>query len=97
MHSVRLVVLGAPSVGKTALVEVLVAHAVQPLRSRARADEPHVYSLTTLLDGLVYCVSLLDSPPPDCHKLLTADAYLLLFDLSSPGQSRCRPAACHLR
>lgn len=92
MHSVRLAVFGAPAVGKTALIEVLVAHCVQPLRPRTtapRAAPDCVYSLTALFDGVIYYVTLLDMHSDlTCARPVTADAYLLLFDLTSPGQFR---------
>lgn len=90
MHSVRLAVFGAPAVGKTALIEVLVSHCVQPLRPRTAPDR--VYSLTALFDGIIYYVTLLDVHSDlTCARPVTADAYLLMFDLTSPGQSARSP------
>jgi GTPase SAR1 family protein len=86
MHCVRLAVYGPPAVGKTALCELLVHHCVQPLRPRTGQDR--VYSLTALFDGTIYCVTLLDmhSDLTEAVRPVTADAYILMFDLMSPGQ-----------
>ena len=86
MHSVRLAVFGAPAVGKTALIEVLISHCVQPLRPHAATSQHRVYTLTALFDGVIYYVTLLDMHS-DLTCPVTADAYLLMFDLTSPGQS----------
>lgn len=87
MHCVRLAVYGPPAVGKTALIEVLVSHCVQPLRPRTGQDR--VYTLTALFDGIIYYVTLLDmhSDLTEAVRPVTADAYILMFDLMSPGQS----------
>lgn len=86
MHTVRLIVLGAPAVGKTSLIEVLVSHSVQPLRPLA---ESAAYNVTALSDGLILCVTLVEVEPgsdlTSTTRLMTADAYVLLFDLTSPG------------
>lgn len=87
MHTVRLIVLGAPAVGKTSLIEVLVSHSVLPLRPLA---ESAAYNVTALSDGLILCVTLVEVEPGSdltSTRLMTADAYILLFDLTSPGTS----------
>lgn len=118
MHLVRLVVLGAPGVGKTTLIENFLSNCVLSLKpplpapsllsstieeSKQQQDSTHSshsYFFSILLNEHVLQVRVIDVPAisffPSSSllewtdfegtSLRSADGYLLVFDLTSPGE-----------
>ncbi|KAI1302304.1 Ras-like protein family member 10B [Halotydeus destructor] len=92
---VKLVVLGAPGVGKTSLIE----HFLDDDHTLLDTARNNVYSVTVVSNDVIYQFKLIDMPaisyfPTNAlqewtdHKGLTvrsAHGYLLVFDLSSPA------------
>jgi len=113
MHLARLVVLGAPGVGKTTLIENFLSNCVLPLKpcpARKVGEETLLpscshgvgsdsYSCAVILEDELVHVKIMDVPPiallpnpassdwtdVEGTALRSADAFILMFDLTSPG------------
>ncbi|XP_077617650.1 ras-like protein family member 10A isoform X1 [Crocuta crocuta] len=95
--SLRVAVLGAPGVGKTAIIRQFL-FGDYPERHRP-TDGPRLYRPAVLLDGAVYDLSIRDgdgAPPsqnpggpeewldPKDWSLQDTDAFVLVYDICSP-------------
>lgn len=95
MHLVKLVVLGAPGVGKTALLE----HFLQDSQPIVDPAHENAYFVTVIANDTIFQVKIMDMPaiayfPGNAYSewqdykgkaLRNAHGYLLVFDLTSPG------------
>ncbi|XP_036849370.1 ras-like protein family member 10A isoform X1 [Manis javanica] len=95
--SLRVAVLGAPGVGKTAIIRQFL-FGDYPERHRP-TDGPRLYRPAVLLDGAVYDLSIRDGdgarpgqspgcleerPDPKDWSLQDTDAFVLVYDICSP-------------
>ncbi|XP_041525217.1 uncharacterized protein LOC121459474 isoform X1 [Microtus oregoni] len=95
--SLRVAVLGAPGVGKTAIIRQFL-FGDYPERHRP-TDGPRLYRPAVLLDGAVYDLSIRDGdvagpsssprsleewPDPKEWSLQDTDAFVLVYDICSP-------------
>nr|XP_010949601.1 PREDICTED: LOW QUALITY PROTEIN: ras-like protein family member 10A [Camelus bactrianus] len=95
--SLRVAVLGAPGVGKTAIIRQFL-FGDYPERHRP-TDGPRLYRPAVLLDGAVYDLSIRDGdgagpgqspggleewPDPKDWNLQDTDAFVLVYDICSP-------------
>lgn len=97
MHLVKLVVLGGPGVGKTSLIEQFLRNEFGEHGETSKSGD--TYNFSIIMNSNLFHVKIIDMPminyfPANAFyewtdyrgcALRSADAYLLLFDLTSPG------------
>lgn len=101
MHLVKLVVLGAPGVGKTSLIEQFIHSNFSGLHKSSSMNlRENVYSFSLVFNENLYHVKIVDMPMINYFPgnsfyewtdyrgcaIRSAHGYILVFDLTSPGK-----------
>lgn len=100
MHLVKLVVLGATGTGKSSIIQQFLESTFTEVRSATTLNPAdNSYTFTIIMNGSVYQIKIIDMPminyfPTNSFfewtdyrgcALRSAHGYLLIFDLTSPG------------
>lgn len=101
MHLIKLVVLGAPGVGKTSIIQQFVENYFNDSYNSTTLNPfENSYNFAIIMNESVYQVKIVDMPvisyfPSNAFyewsdyrgcALRSAHGYLLIFDLTSPGE-----------